>query len=111
MLEKITKQNVLLERQADDLKSALTKVESQKEIIEQQNNTLLQDLKKASDFQISLLPDHLPELENYTFSVSFNPSNQLGGDYYDLFMINERYVGILVADASWSVFCNAFSYV
>lgn len=100
LLEKITKQNVLLERQADDLKSALTKVESQKEIIEQQNNTLLQDLKKASDFQISLLPDHLPELENYKFSVSFNPSNQLGGDFYDIFMINEQYVGILVADAS-----------
>ena len=100
LLEKITRQNSLLEKQASDLKGALTKVESQKEIIEGQNKILLQDLQKAADFQISLLPDHLPELDNYKFSASFTPSFQLGGDYYDVFMIDERYVGILVADAS-----------
>lgn len=100
LMEKITNQNHLLEKQASDLQEALTKVEAQKEIIEKQNKTLIKDLRKAGDFQKSLLPEKLPEHENYNFSVSFTPSNQLGGDYYDIFKINERYIGVLVADAS-----------
>ncbi|MCB0282342.1 MAG: SpoIIE family protein phosphatase [Calditrichaeota bacterium] len=100
LLEKITKQNHLLEKQAIDLKDALSKVETQKEIIEEQNKTLIKDLRKAGDFQKSLLPDVLPEHPAYKFSVSFTPSNQLGGDYYDVFQINERYTGIVVTDAS-----------
>jgi phosphoserine phosphatase RsbU/P len=100
LLEKITNQNSLLEKQADDLKSALKKVESQKEIIEVQNKILLQDLKKAADFQITLLPEYLPQRNGYKFSVSFTPSFQLGGDLYDIFEISDRYIGIIVADAS-----------
>ncbi|KAA3617170.1 MAG: response regulator [Calditrichaeota bacterium] len=76
------------------------KITTQNHLIEQQNKTLLKDLKKAGDFQKSLLPEHLPVLEDYKFAVSFSPSNQLGGDYYDVFQISERFVGVLVSDAS-----------
>ena len=100
LMEKITNQNHLLEKQAVDLKDALTKVEAQKEIIEEQNKKLIKDLRKAGDFQKSLLPEILPENPKYTFTASFTPSNQLGGDYYDIFQINDRYLGVLVADAS-----------
>ena len=78
----------------------MEKITTQNYLIEKQNKTLLKDLKKAGDFQKSLLPEYLPVLENYKFAVSFSPSNQLGGDYYDIFQINEQFVGILVSDAS-----------
>ena len=78
----------------------MEKITTQNYLIENQNKTLLKDLKKAGDFQKSLLPEYLPVLENYKFAVSFSPSNQLGGDYYDIFQINEQFVGILVSDAS-----------
>jgi PAS domain S-box-containing protein len=78
----------------------MEKITKQNHLIEKQNKGLLKDLKKAGDFQKSLLPEYLPVLENYKFAVSFSPSNQLGGDYYDIFQINDRFVGILVADAS-----------
>ncbi len=100
LLAKITKQNMMLEKQAKDLKMAFKKVESQKDIIEEQNKNLLSDLVKAGEFQNSLLPEYLPQIEKYKFAVSFSPSSQLGGDFYDVFMINERFVGILVTDAS-----------
>lgn len=100
LLEKITKQNRLLEKQAKDLKKAFNKVESQKEIIEEHNKNLLNDIIKAGEFQKTLLPEYLPQIEKYDFAVSFTPSSQLGGDFYDIFMINERFVGILVSDAS-----------
>ncbi len=78
----------------------LEKITTQNYLIEKQNKTLLKDLKKAGDFQKSLLPEYLPVLENFKFAVSFSPSNQLGGDYYDIYQIDERFVGILIADAS-----------
>jgi len=100
LMEQITSQNQLLEKQASELKEALTNIESQQEIIVKQNEKMIQDLKKAGDFQKSLLPSRLPEHKNYRFSASFSPSSQLGGDYYDVFPIDERYIGVMVADAS-----------
>jgi serine phosphatase RsbU (regulator of sigma subunit) len=100
LLNKITHQNHLLEEQAKDLRTALRKVESQKEIIEKQNTRLIQDLRKAGDFQKSLLPDSLPQFENIHFATSYIPSSQLGGDLYDIFNIDDDLVGIILADAS-----------
>ncbi len=100
LLNKITHQNHLLEEQAKDLRAALRKVESQKEIIEKQNTRLIQDLRKAGDFQKSLLPDSLPQFDNIHFATSYIPSSQLGGDLYDIFNIDEDLVGIILADAS-----------
>ena len=100
LLDKITQQNRLLEKQADDLRSALRKVKSQNKTIESQNKRLIQDLRKAGEFQKSLLPEQLPQYENVSFAASYLPSSQLGGDIYDIFDIDEDLVGIILADAS-----------
>ena len=100
MLNHIKGQNKLLEQRAEELHNALGQVESQKMIIEEQNQRLLKDLKKAGDFQQSLLPEHLPQIEEVGFSAIYIPSSQLGGDYYDIFRIDDRNIGILLADAS-----------
>ncbi|MBD3224618.1 MAG: SpoIIE family protein phosphatase, partial [Caldithrix sp.] len=98
--EKIARQNELLEKQAKDLKEALSKLDKQKKIIEKQKDILEEDLSKASEFQHSLLPDKWPVTDSLTFAARFIPSTQLGGDYYDVFRINDQLIGILVADAS-----------
>ncbi len=100
LLEKITNQNELLEKQANDLRKALHKVESQKNVIEDQNEKLITDLKKAGEFQKSLLPVSLPEIEHVKFAAAYAPSSQLGGDIYDIFKINDDLTGLIVADAS-----------
>ncbi len=100
LLEKITNQNQQLEKQAADLKEAFLTLSKQKEVIEGQNKKFLEELRKAGDFQRSLLNEKLPEVDGFHFSVSFTPSNQLGGDYYDVFHIDEERIGLLLADAS-----------
>jgi PAS domain S-box-containing protein len=100
LLEKITRQNQLLEMQAIELRDALKKVGAQKEIIEQQNERLINDLKKAADFQMSLLPIELPKLDTMIFATTYLPSSQLGGDFYDIFPINDDCLAICIADAS-----------
>ncbi|HGY55875.1 MAG TPA: response regulator [Caldithrix abyssi] len=100
LMTKITEQNKLLERQAKDLKKALRKVESQKQIIEQQNEQMIKELKKAGEFQLSLLPEVLPAYDDVRFAADFHPSSQLGGDFYDILELDGHLIGILVADAS-----------
>lgn len=100
LLERITSQNIQLEKQAADLRKALHKVEQQKNIITDQNSRLIKDLQKAADFQKSLLPEKLPRLRGIGFAATYIPSSQLGGDFYDIFKIDNQRVGIILADAS-----------
>ncbi len=100
LIEKITTQNEMLEKQAADLKQALSQVEEQKGIIEQKNKQLEKDLKKAGDLQKSLLPEQLPTRDCIRFATHFTPSHQLGGDFYDVFEVNDHMTGFLMADAT-----------
>ena len=97
---KITRQNQLLGQQAKDLKKALRKVEAQKQIIEQHNEKMVKELKKAGEFQKSLLPEKLPVLNDVRFAADFQPSSQLGGDFYDVIRLSDNLLAIIVADAS-----------
>ena len=97
---KITQQNQLLGKQAKDLKKALRKVETQKQIIERHNDRMVKELEKAGEFQKSLLPEKLPVLDDIRFAVDFHPSSQLGGDFYDVIRFDDNLIAILVADAS-----------
>ncbi|WP_044281235.1 SpoIIE family protein phosphatase [Caldithrix abyssi] len=100
LTDRIKEQNIQLEHQANELRKALTKVEKQKKIIEDQNKKLITDLQKASEFQKSLLPETLPAFEDVRFAALYVPSSQLGGDFYDVITIDDRYAAMVIADAS-----------
>jgi len=100
LLGKITNQNVVLKSQATDLKEALTEQEKQKNIIEEQNQQFMEELTKAGEFQKSLLPEDFPDIQEVSFSASYIPSNQLGGDFFDVFELGKDKIGFVIADAS-----------
>ena len=100
LMERIKKQNIQLENQANALRKALNKVERQKKIIEEQHKKLITDLQKAGEFQKSLLPESLPQFSDVHFGSLYLPSSQLGGDFYDILDIDDRYAALVVADAS-----------
>lgn len=68
------------------------------ELIEK--NKLDYDLKLASSVQQYLLPKELPRCDTYEFAVKYIPQQQLGGDFYDAFWIDEKKLALLVADVS-----------
>jgi phosphoserine phosphatase RsbU/P len=57
------------------------------------------DLALARRLQASFLPQSLPEVGPVRFAVSYRPCGQVGGDFYDVFRLDERHVGFYVADA------------
>src|SRR5688572_20620506 len=57
------------------------------------------DLALARRLQVSFLPQTLPTVGPIRFAVNYRPCGQVGGDFYDVFRLDEQHVGFYVADA------------
>lgn len=62
--------------------------------IEQQE----QELERAREIQQSLMPKEIPQLAGYEVAGAWRPARTVGGDYYDVFKLDERRLGICIAD-------------
>lgn len=58
------------------------------------------DLSVARHIQANLLPRHIPEVAGYELAAFNLPAMQIGGDYYDMLELDDRHLGIAVADVS-----------
>jgi sigma-B regulation protein RsbU (phosphoserine phosphatase) len=58
-----------------------------------------QELELAQRIQSSFLPQTLPEVPRGRFAVHYLLCGRVGGDFYDVFRLDENHVGFYVADA------------
>lgn len=58
-----------------------------------------QELDLARRIQESFLPQSLPQLPRVRFAVHYQPCGRVGGDFYDVFRLDEKHLGFYVADA------------
>ena len=61
------------------------------------------ELDIATNIQASMLPRNFPTEEDHPeFSIyaTMDPAKEVGGDFYDFFMLDERHLAIVVADVS-----------
>ncbi len=58
------------------------------------------ELELASKIQMSMLPREFPEESCYSLFATMTPAKEVGGDFYDFFMIDEKHLGIVIADVS-----------
>jgi serine phosphatase RsbU (regulator of sigma subunit) len=57
------------------------------------------ELELARRIQASFLPQSLPQLPQVRFAVHYQPCGKVGGDFYDIFRLDEQHLGFYVADA------------
>ena len=57
------------------------------------------ELDLARRIQMSFLPQALPEVAGRRFAVHYSLCGRVGGDFYDVFRLDENTVGLYVADA------------
>lgn len=58
------------------------------------------DLSLARQIQSTLLPKELPNVAGFEFAAYNQPAKEIGGDYYDVVQVDDRHVGIALADVS-----------
>jgi serine phosphatase RsbU (regulator of sigma subunit) len=88
----LTEKNRQLQKAYDELKAA------QEQLIEKER--LERELQVAAEIQISILPDVLPTHPNYDFGARIDPARQVGGDFYDVFLVGENKIGVLIGDVA-----------
>ncbi len=69
-------------------------------VLEGQAEIMDRDLKRAEVIQRSLLPGVPPELPGYCVHTLYRPGRNVGGDLFDVVRIDDRYIVLVVADAS-----------
>lgn len=85
-----------LTREIDAYTTDLMKITSEKERFET-------ELELASRIQASMLPSIFPaypERNEFEIYASMDPAKEVGGDFYDFFLIDEDHLGLVMADVS-----------
>jgi serine phosphatase RsbU (regulator of sigma subunit) len=67
--------------------------------LQQAHQRVDQELELARRVQLSFLPQTLPSVPGARFAVHYRPCGRVGGDFYDVFRLDEHHVGFYVADA------------
>lgn len=71
---------------------------AQEDLLEQ--DRLRQELRIAKEIQDSLLPKEFPKIEGIEVAAFYQSAKEVGGDYYDFFWVDQRRLGIVIADVS-----------
>lgn len=61
------------------------------------------ELNVATKIQADMLPrifPAFPERKEFDICATMNPAKEVGGDFYDFFMVDERHLAIVMADVS-----------
>ena len=88
----LQEKNRQLQQSYDELKAA------QLQIIEKER--LEHELQVAAEIQGSILSHELPTIPGYTFGALMHPARMVGGDFYDIFNMDGRRIGLVVGDVS-----------
>src|SRR5690606_16442749 len=67
--------------------------------MQEQNLKLKNEVEMARRLQESLLPDP-PDIPGLDFSLLYMPCESLGGDFVDIFRIDDSHIGVYIADVS-----------
>jgi phosphoserine phosphatase RsbU/P len=71
-----------------------------REQLAQQLLTIQKELETARQIQLSILPSELPKIEGLDIAARYVPMTSVAGDFYDFIVVDDRHLGILVADVS-----------
>jgi serine phosphatase RsbU (regulator of sigma subunit) len=67
---------------------------------EKQLVAIQQELETAHRIQSTILPDKMPQVAGLDLAVRYVPMSEVAGDFYDFLAVDEKRVGMLVADVS-----------
>ena len=88
----LQKKNAALQKAYDDLHAA------QEELVKKKR--LEREVELAVSVQRNLLPNKLPQFDDFAFASFLTPAWQVGGDFYDVLELDETHVGVLIADVA-----------
>jgi serine phosphatase RsbU (regulator of sigma subunit) len=75
-------------------------VEVTRRLLEADNVRKTEELTEARQLQLSMLPKELPKVPHLDIAVYMQPATEVGGDYYDFLVADDRSLTVAVGDAT-----------
>lgn len=82
-----------LEHGVRDYISDITRINAEKERVSAELNV-------AAKMQADMLPKKFPERDDIEIFATMAPAKEMGGDFYDFFMIDDDHIALVIADVS-----------
>ena len=82
----------------DRLDHAYKSLAEAKEQIETYSKALDSELEKGRKIQQNFLPVKIPQIPNWHITSCFRPAKQVSGDFYDIFVLPQHHLGLVIAD-------------
>lgn len=95
-LEELSQDVIDLTKEMDNYTEKIEKITSERERIDT-------ELSLASRIQLSMLPSvfpAFPDRKDFDLFASMTPAKEVGGDFYDFFLIDDRHLCLVMADVS-----------
>lgn len=70
----------------------------QKEVVSRER--LEREFQLAREIQQTFLPEKMPEIKGWDVAGSWHPARQVSGDFYDLLLLPNQKLGIVIADVA-----------
>lgn len=71
-----------------------------RELVSRQLTAVNNELEMAREIQRSILPSDTPKMEGLDIAARYIPMSAVAGDFYDFISVDEKHLGILIADVS-----------
>lgn len=62
--------------------------------------TINNELEMAREIQLAILPRETPKLKGLEIAARYLPMSTVAGDFYDFIILDDKHVGVLIADVS-----------
>jgi serine phosphatase RsbU (regulator of sigma subunit) len=82
------------------LDEAMKKIGEQNAILEEYKEKMTRELAIAKGVQKAIIPREFPKIPGVDLWGVAIPTDELGGDYFDWFRVDDDHLGILIADVS-----------
>lgn len=92
--------NLELGKRNRQLQDNVDQLETARGLLEDQAEMTRIDLRRAALIQRALLPRSAPRLNGFSVNALYRPSENIGGDLFDVIRLDERHAALLIADAA-----------
>ena len=89
-----------VERSNTRLAEKVEQLEKLCRMLEEQASIIQADLDRAETIQHALLPQDPPDIDGWCVETLYRSGSSVGGDFYDIVVLDNHHVGLVVADAA-----------
>ncbi|MDB9867304.1 GAF domain-containing protein, partial [Pseudomonadales bacterium] len=99
-IKKLESSSIALQNSHDSLEASRNQLADLCDTLEGQADIIERDLHRAEIIQHSLLPEVPPRMRDYHLQALYRCGHIVGGDLYDVKLVGEHHLALVIADAA-----------